>query len=81
MRKRKRLYDKYKRSRNITDFEIYKNIFNKVTFEIRKSKKCQIEKLSEKLKSNEIDQKDWWKTLKIIHYIRAAINFSSTLQR
>ena len=64
MRKRKRLYDKYKRSKNITDFEIYKNIRNKVTFEIRKSKKCQIEKLSEKLKSNEIDQKDWWKTLK-----------------
>ena len=55
MRKRKRLYDKYKRSKHITDFGIYKNIRNKVTFEIRKSKKCQIEKLSEKLKSNEID--------------------------
>ena len=64
MRKRKRLYDKYKRSKSITDFEIYKNIRNKITFEIRKSKKCQIEKLSEKLKSNEIDQNDWWKTLK-----------------
>ena len=48
MRKRKRLYDKYKRSKNITDFEIYKNIRNKVTFEIRKSKKCQVEKLSAK---------------------------------
>ena len=37
----------------------------KLLFEIRKSKKCQIEKLSEKLKSNKLDQKDWWKTLRL----------------
>ena len=64
IRKRKRLYDKYKISKNITDFEIYKNIRNKVTLEIRKSKKNQLDKLSEKLKSNDLNQKDWWKTSK-----------------
>ena len=37
MRKRKRLYDKYKRLNNILDFENFKQIRNKVTNEIRKS--------------------------------------------
>ena len=64
MRKRKRLYDKYKRSKVNTDFENYKNVRNKVTYEIRKSKKYQIEKLTEKLESNNLNQKDWWRTLK-----------------
>ena len=39
IRKRKRLYDKYKIKKNITGFEIYKNIRNKITLEIRKSNK------------------------------------------
>ena len=64
MRKRKRLYNKYKKSKNNTDFEAYKNARNKVTFEIRKSKKNQLDKLTEKLKSNTLNQKDWWRTLK-----------------
>ena len=64
MRKRKRLYNKYKKSKTNTDFEAYKNARNKVTFEIRKSKKNQLDKLTEKLKSNTLDQKDWWRTLK-----------------
>ncbi|MES9994358.1 MAG: reverse transcriptase family protein [Candidatus Thiodiazotropha sp.] len=64
MRKRKRLYDKYKKSKNINDFETYKNARNKVTFEIRQSKQKQLDKLTEKLKSNDLNQKDWWKTLK-----------------
>lgn len=64
MRKRKRLYDKYKRTKNSVDFENYKNIRNKVTYEIRKAKKDQLEKLTEKLKSNDLSQKDWWRTLK-----------------
>ena len=64
MRKRKRLYNKYKTSKTNTDFEAYKNARNKVTFEIRRSKKNQLDKLTEKLKSNTLDQKDWWRTLK-----------------
>ena len=64
MRKRKRLYDKYKRSKDNADFGNYKNVRNKVTYEIRKSKKYQIEKLTEKLESNNLNQKDWWRTLK-----------------
>ena len=67
MRKRKRLYDKYKRTNNSVDFETYKNARNKVTFEIRQSKQYQLQKLTEKLKSNDLNQKDWWKTLK--HFI------------
>ena len=62
MRKRKRLYYKYKRTNNSVDFETYKNARNKVTFQIRQSKQYQLEKLTEKLKSNNLDQKDWWKT-------------------
>ena len=64
MRKRKRLYDKYKSTKNNVDFENYKTIRNKVTYEIRKAKKDQLEKLTEKLKSNNLSQKDWWRTLK-----------------
>ena len=67
MRKRKRLYNKYKKSKTNTDFEAYKNAQNKVTFEIRKSKKNQLDKLTEKLKSNTLNQKHWWRTLK--HFI------------
>ena len=40
MRKRKRLYDKYKKSKSITAFNNYKNIRNQVTREIRKSRKA-----------------------------------------
>ena len=47
MRKRKRQYNKYKKSKTNTDFEAYKNVRNKVTFEIRKSKKNQLDKLTE----------------------------------
>ena len=38
LRKKKRLYDKYKHTNNINDFERYKQVRNKVTSEIRKSK-------------------------------------------
>ena len=64
MRKRKRLYDKYKSTNNNGDFENYKKIQNKVTTEIRKAKKDQLEKLTEKLMSNNLSQKDWWRTSK-----------------
>lgn len=64
IRKRKRNFDKFKRTANPNDFERYKLARNKVTSEIRKSKKLQMDKLAEKLKSNTIGPKDWWKTLK-----------------
>lgn len=64
MRKRKRLYDKYKSSKNQSDFDNYKRVRNEVTKEIRNSKKAEIDKLSDKLKSNNLGQNDWWKTLK-----------------
>ena len=64
MRKRKRLYDKYKKSKSIIDFNNYKNIRNQVTCEIRKSKKAEITNLAEKLENPNTGQKDWWNTLK-----------------
>ena len=64
MRKRKRLYDKYKKSKSIIDFNNYRNIRNQVTCEIRKSKKAEITNLAEKLENPKIGQKDWWNTLK-----------------
>ena len=38
IRKRKRLYNKYKVTKNIIDFENYKHFGNKVIKEVRKSK-------------------------------------------
>ena len=64
MRKRKCLYDKDKRSNNIVDFENFKQIRNRVTNEIRKSKHKQTDNLAQKLANNTSEPKDWWKTLK-----------------
>ena len=61
MRKRKRLHDKYKRSKNQSDFNEYKQVRNEVTFQIRKAKNEKIDKLTNKLKDLNICQKDWWK--------------------
>ena len=54
MRKRKQLYDKYKRSRNQTDFNNYKQVRNDVTFQIRKAKNKDLDKLKNKLKDPNI---------------------------
>ena len=64
LRKKKRLYDKYKKSNNPSHWDIYKRFRNHVTSELRKSKQNQIDKLSERLVNSETGQKDWWKTLK-----------------
>ena len=64
LRKKKRLYDKYKKSNNINHFETYKRFRNLVTKEIRKSKKVVIDKLTEKLENPNTGPKGWWKTLK-----------------
>ncbi|MEW8548321.1 MAG: endonuclease/exonuclease/phosphatase family protein, partial [Candidatus Thiodiazotropha sp.] len=64
IRKRKRLFNKFKSSRNDLDYQNYKRFRNKVTNEIRKSKKEQIDRLAENLKNNTNAPRDWWKTLK-----------------
>ena len=46
------------------DFENYKRIRNKVIAEVRKSKQLQVDKLADKLKTDDIGQRDWWRTLK-----------------
>ena len=63
MRKRKCLYDKYKRSKNHSDFNKYKQARNEVTLQIRKAKNKEIDKLTNKLRDPNICQKDWWKIL------------------
>ena len=47
IRKKKRLYDKYKKSNNINHFETYKQFKNLVTREIRKSKQEILNRLTE----------------------------------
>ena len=42
MRKRKRLYDKYERTKNASDLQKFKQYRNKITGEIRKSKKLKL---------------------------------------
>ena len=62
----KRFYTKYKKTRANSDYEAYKKIRNHVNNELRKSKQAVNDKLAEKLNSNILDPKDWWKTLKQI---------------
>ena len=68
IRKRKRLYNKFKRSKSHSDFEKYKQTRNKTIAEIRKSKQLETDKLAAKLRNNDIGPRDWWKTLK--HFIK-----------
>ncbi|MEW8548237.1 MAG: endonuclease/exonuclease/phosphatase family protein, partial [Candidatus Thiodiazotropha sp.] len=74
MRKRKRLYDKYKRTNNDIDHTNYKTFRNKVTNEIRQSKKLTNDKLANKLLNSDLRPKDYWKTLK--HFINKEQSFS-----
>ena len=64
IRKRKRLFKKFKRTKNITDYDNYKHFRNKTTTEIRKLKQQETDKLAAKLCNNDIGPRDWWKTLK-----------------
>ena len=52
LRKKKRLYDKYKHTNNINDFERYKQVRNKVTSEIRKSKSEEVKHLATNIGNN-----------------------------
>ena len=64
IRKRKRYYNKYKKTKTSSDCEVYKRIRNLVNNEIRNSKQNVNERLADKLKSGSLSPKDWWKTLK-----------------
>ena len=66
IRKRKCFYTKYKKTRANSDCEEYKKRRNHVNNEIRKSKQAVNDKLAEKLNSNTLGPKEWWKTLKQI---------------
>ena len=50
MRKRKRCYDKYNRTKNQSDFDKYKQVRNQVTSLIRKAKNKEIDKLKKNFK-------------------------------
>ena len=64
MRKRKRLYDKFVQTKTDTNHTNYKTYRNKVTNEIRKSKKSVTDKISNKLLDSNLQPKDYWRTLK-----------------
>ena len=68
IRKRKRLYKKYKKTKRPADFEKYKHTRNITTAEIRKAKQSVIDKLAAKLRNTDTGPRDWWKTLK--HFIK-----------
>ena len=63
IRKRKRLFKKFKRTKNITDYDNYKHFRNKTITEIKKLKQQETDKLAAKLCNNDIGPRDWWKTL------------------
>ena len=65
MRKRKRAYDKAKRTQLQQHWDQYKRLRNDTTKLIRSSKKTYFDNLANKLtSSHNLSSKDWWKTLK-----------------
>ena len=66
MRKRNRLYKKYKRNKFVDNYESFKDIRNNVPSSLRKSKKAYFKSLADKLKSASLATSDYWKTLKCL---------------
>ena len=65
MRKRKRAYDKAKRTQLQQHWDQYKRLRNDTTKLLRSSKKTYFDNLANKLtSSHNLSSKDWWKTLK-----------------
>ena len=65
MRKRKRAYDKAKRTQLQQHWDQYKRLRNDTTKLLRSSKKNYFDNLANKLtSSHNLSSKDWWKTLK-----------------
>ena len=74
MRKRNRLYKKYKRNKTVENYESFKDIRNNVNSSLRKSKKEYFKSLADKLKSSSLATSDYWKTLK--SFIKPSIDTS-----
>ena len=74
MRKRNRLYRKYKRNKTVENYESFKDIRNNVTSSLRKSKKEYFKSLADKLKSSSLATSDYWKTLK--SFIKPSVDAS-----
>ena len=64
MRKRNRLYKKYKKNRNISIYDNFKQARNEITSNLRKAKEDYTESLENKLKTSNSSSQDYWKTLK-----------------
>ena len=74
MRKRNRLYKKYKLDKTIERYDAYKEVRNDVTALLRKLKKEYFTSLAEKLKISNLSSSDYWKTLK--SFIKPTTNSS-----
>ena len=64
MRERNRISDKHKILKLAVNFENYIHVGNKITNEVRRSRKAEVDILSKKLIDKNINTKAWWKTLK-----------------
>ena len=67
IRKRQRLFRKARRTNDPILWQRFRRLRNKITSMIRLSKQNHIDKLAEKLKSENLSFSDWWPTLK--HFI------------
>ena len=74
MRKRNRLYKKYKLNKTIERYDAYKKVRNDVTALLGKLKKEYFTSLAEKLKTSNLSSSDYWKTLK--SFIKPTTNSS-----
>ena len=64
IRKRNRLYKKYKKDRTILNYDKFKQARNEVTSNLQKAKKDYTDSLANKLKTSSLSSRDYWKTLK-----------------
>lgn len=64
IRKRKRAYDKAKRSQNPIHWQAYKQLRNKTTDMVRHAKHHLSQKIADKLKQPDLKITDYWKILK-----------------
>ena len=64
MRKRDRLFKKYKKNRNNSNYDNFKRARNDVINNLRKARKEYSDSLANKLKTSNISSQDYWKTLK-----------------
>ena len=78
MRKRKHLYDKYKRTNRETDYTAYKLLRHKVTPELRRSKKL-VTDLVNKLSESNLTQ-GLLENFKTVHQTTAKHHYSTTNQ-